>query len=204
MTLIFNIAFPIVEIFIALGLKCVKYLWDSRCCRVPTSRPTKQAYVKLYSDDLFAIGERYAYLMATFFVSFVFSGVLPILVPIMFISLFLLYFSDKFLIFKFFQKPLNYDAFLHRIFIKILYISLMAHFGLTAFFLSEPTMIAERSFMQKDIQFVNSDNLRIKTIMTNYVTLIYVLLLALMILYVILNHICCNCLNWLRSKCKKR
>jgi hypothetical protein len=38
MTMIFNIAFPIIELCLTSMVKGLSKLWDTRCCRVPTSR----------------------------------------------------------------------------------------------------------------------------------------------------------------------
>lgn len=38
LTMIFNIAFPIIELMFACGIKFLKRCWDKRCCLVPTSR----------------------------------------------------------------------------------------------------------------------------------------------------------------------
>jgi hypothetical protein len=41
MTMIFNITFPIIELCLTSIVKGLTKLWDTRCCRVPTSRLTK-------------------------------------------------------------------------------------------------------------------------------------------------------------------
>jgi len=85
--------------------------------------------------------------MATFFISLAFCGVIPILIPVTLASFFLLYVSDKFLLFKYYQTPIQYSPVLHKIFLKTLYVSLMIHFGLTAFLLAEPTLIANGAYV---------------------------------------------------------
>jgi hypothetical protein len=52
------------------------------------------------------------------------------------ISLLLLYLSDKILMFKFYQTPINYTQTLHKILINVLIISIVSHYSLTAYFLS--------------------------------------------------------------------
>lgn len=74
--------------------------------------------------------------MATFIISMTFCGILPILIPVTFLSFFLLYYVDKVLLFKYYQTPIKYTQNLHKMFLKVVYLSLMSHFGLTAFFLS--------------------------------------------------------------------
>ena len=73
--------------------------------------------------------------MATFFISMVFSGVIPALVPITLVSFVLLYLTDKALLFKYYQTPIQYTQKLHKSFLNVLYVALTAHFALTAFFL---------------------------------------------------------------------
>lgn len=38
LTMIFNIAFSLIELALACILRSIKRCWDSRCCTVPTSR----------------------------------------------------------------------------------------------------------------------------------------------------------------------
>lgn len=198
LTLIFNIATPIAEFFLSFILKCFRKCWDTRCYRVPTSSKTKSEYLGLYVDDIFPIGERYAYLIATFFVTFSFSGVLPILIPIVVISLFLLYFCDKLLLFKFYQTPKNYTTNLHNFFINVLIFSLISHFALTTYFLTEPTLIAsDSSVTSKTI----SNNTRINAIITTVYVYPYLGLLALVIIFIVFNAFCGSLFTFLRNCC---
>lgn len=48
----------------------------------------------------------------------------------------LLYFSDKALVFKVYQTPVNYGAELHKLINKAIFIGLVGHFALSAYFLS--------------------------------------------------------------------
>jgi hypothetical protein len=57
-------------------------------------------------------------------------------VPVTFLSFFLLFFADKVLLFKYYQRAPHYTSALHQVFLVVVYFSLMVHFGLTAFFLS--------------------------------------------------------------------
>jgi hypothetical protein len=142
LTMVFNIAFPIIELCLTGAIKLAKKCWDTRCYCKATSCDTKDQYVALYSDDIFPIGERYAYLISTFVVSVAFCGVIPMLVPVTFVSFFLLFFVDKFLLFKMYQITPNYTPALHRMLVKVCLGALLIHLGLTAFLLSEPSMVA--------------------------------------------------------------
>lgn len=143
LTMIFNIAFPIIELLLVSVVKGLKKCWDTRCCRVPTSCESKKQFISLYSEDIFPIGERYAYLIATFIVSLAFCGVIPILIPVTFISVFLLYFADKVLLFKIYQIPINYTSSLHKVLSKVLLFGVLLHLAFTAYLLSEPSLIVD-------------------------------------------------------------
>lgn len=145
MTMIFNISFPIIELIVASITKCIKNCWDRKCCFRKTSCKTKSEYIELFSSDIYPIEERYACLISIFIITMVFSCIIPILNLICALSLLLLYFSDRVLVFKIYQTPVNYGAELHKLIIRVLYVGLVAHFVLTAFFLSEPELIAPNS-----------------------------------------------------------
>jgi hypothetical protein len=55
LTMIFNITFPIIELFLANILKCIRKCWDKKCCCRATSCKTKSEYVELYSNDIYPI-----------------------------------------------------------------------------------------------------------------------------------------------------
>lgn len=110
LTMIFNITFPIIELVLANIMKCVRKCWDKKCCLKKTSCKTKNEYVELYNNDIYPIEERYAFLISVILITLSFSCVIPILNLICAISLLLLYFSDKFLVFKVFQNPVNYGS----------------------------------------------------------------------------------------------
>lgn len=109
MTMIFNIAFPIIELLLANIVKCLKRCWDKKCCCRKTSCRTKSEYMKLFSDDIYPIQERYAFLISVIIITLAFSCIIPLLNIICAISIMLLYFADKILVFKVYQTPLNYN-----------------------------------------------------------------------------------------------
>jgi hypothetical protein len=135
--MIFNISFPLIELTIANILKCFKKCWDKKCCFRKTSCKTKDQYIQLFSDDIYPIEERYAFLIAIFMITLAFSCISPILNVICAISVFLLYLSDKVLVFKLYQTPINYNSDLHQLIKKAIYLGLIAHMALSAVFLSQ-------------------------------------------------------------------
>ena len=78
-------------------------------------------------------------------VSVAFCGVIPALVPVAFLSFFLLFFVDKLLIFKFYQIPKNYTTTLHKMLGKVILLTLIIHCALTAYLLTEPSLIGTQT-----------------------------------------------------------
>lgn len=108
LTMIFNITFPIIELLLANFLKCIKKCWDKKLCCVKTSCRTKNQYIELYIDDIYPIEERYAFVISVLVITLAFGSVIPILNFICAISLMILYFADRVLVFKVYQTPVNY------------------------------------------------------------------------------------------------
>lgn len=136
LTMIFNISFPIIELMLVNILKCIRRCIDRRLYCRKTSCKTKKEYIELYNNDIYPIQERYAFVMAIIIITMTFSCIIPILYLICAISLMLLYFSDKVLIFKVYQFPVNYGNELHKLIKKTLYLGIVLHCALTAVFLS--------------------------------------------------------------------
>ena len=103
-------------------------------------------------------------MIAIFIVCFVFSCIIPVVWIICFISVFLLYLIDKVLVFKLYQTPINYNADLHTLLKKSIYLGLVVHMGLTCVFLSEPQLVAANSNISESSK-IYSGNTRIDTIL---------------------------------------
>lgn len=108
LTMIFNITFPIIELLLANFLKCMKRCWDTKLYCRKTSCKTKNEYISLYSNDIYPLEERYAFLISVIIITLAFSCVIPLLYIICAISFMLLYFADRLLVFKAYQIPPNY------------------------------------------------------------------------------------------------
>ena len=117
-------------------LKCLRKCWDKKCYCRKTSQKTKKGYLELYANDVFPIEERYADLVAIIVITLAFSGVMPGLYIIAFFSLMFMSVCDKLLLFRVYQKPINYTASLQSKIYKTLYIALMIHCAASAFLLS--------------------------------------------------------------------
>lgn len=173
--MIFNISFPLIELTLANILKCFKKCWDKKCCFKKTSCKTKDEYIQLFSDDIYPIEERYAFLIAIFMITLAFSCIIPILYIICAISVFLLYLSDKVLVFKLYQTPINYNSDLHQLIKKAIYLGLIAHMALSAVFLSQSELIAPNSTLPEGRR-LSSGNTRIDAMINTYYIMPYVIL----------------------------
>ena len=186
-TMIFNIAFPIMELFMTISLKCFRKCFDKRCWQRRTSKKHKQDYINLYEGDVYPIEERYALVIAIFWITMLFNCVIPVLNVVTAFSLLLLKPVDKFLVFKYFKTPINFDEELHRKFMKVLYLSIIAHLVSSAFLLSEPSLVPAGTNFSELSQFGSSDQ-RLNTIIQTYYIIPYVILFVILILYALLKE----------------
>ena len=187
LTLMFNISFPLIELALASLIKCFRRCWDRKICFRKTSCKTKEEYVDLFSNDIYPIEERYAFLIAIFMVTFAFSCVIPFLWCICTISVLLLYIIDKLLIFKLYQTPINYNADLQILLRKSLYFSLIVHMALTAVFLSEAQLLAQNSTIPESSQ-INFFNDRINSITHTSYIIPYVIIFLLLAGWLIFDN----------------
>lgn len=123
-------------------------------------------------------------MIATFIISLAFCGVIPILYPVTLVSFLLLYFADKFLLFKYYQTPIQYSVTLHNAFMKTLYFAIWVHFGLTAYLLAEPTLIANGAYLGTKYSSVSSGNGRVDNIFRTTYIIPYAIMFLLMIIFV--------------------
>lgn len=180
--MIFNISFPFMELFMTSMFKCFRKCIDKRCWTKKTSQKYKNEYISLYSSDIYPIEERYALIISIFWITVLFNCVIPVLNVIAALSIVLIFWIDKVLVFKFFKTPMNFDESLHRKFMKTLYIGLILHMVVSAFFLSEPNLIPKQSNFSNFDSFT-SNNQRVNSLIQTYYIIPYVALLVLMIVY---------------------
>ena len=133
-----------------------------------------------------------------------FCGVIPILYPVTLISFFLLYLADKFLIFKYYQTPIQYSHFLHKVFRKTLFVSVWFHFGVTAYFLGEPSLIASGAYLGTAISSVSSNNGRIDNMFRTAYILPYAIMFILMFIYAIFREGIGSIIKACLEKCKDK
>lgn len=133
-----------------------------------------------------------------------FSCIIPILNLICCISLFLLYLTDKALIFKVYQTPINYNDELHYLITKTIYLGVVFHMLLSAYFLSDWTLLSSNSSAAANSNhFFESSNETINLIFNAYYIIPYIIISILLIGRGIFNHTLVAFCNKCTNVCKK-
>ncbi len=92
-----------------------------------SSRLTKNEYFKLYVGPEFSIGSRYAQILYTMFVVIIFSSGIPFLYVCCFLFFVFTYWTDKFLLLRFYRTPPNTDLYNSKLFYNILLFGIIVH-----------------------------------------------------------------------------
>ena len=110
-TMTINSIYPYIDIAISFGMKLAFRFLDTRClcCKRPTKLLTIQQYVNLYSGPQHLMHFKYAAILNTVWVTFMFGLALPMLFPIAAFTFFNYYLCEKFLLTYYYQKPPMYD-----------------------------------------------------------------------------------------------
>jgi hypothetical protein len=133
-----------------------------------------------------------------------FSCIIPVLNIICCISLFVLYLTDKALVFKVYQTPINYNDELHYLITKTIYLGLVIHMALSAYFLSDWTLLSSNSSAITDSNhFFESSNGIINTIINAYYIIPYVIILIMLIGRALFNHTLLAFCNKCNNICSK-
>ena len=79
---------------------------------------TRQQYISLYSGPDFVMHVRYSYLLNVIFVTMMYGTTMPILFPIAFLSIALVYFLENFMLFYVCKMPVAYDNTLNKMVLR--------------------------------------------------------------------------------------
>lgn len=93
-------------------------------------------------NDVFPIESRYSDFIAMIFITMAFSSVMPVLYVIAFLSIWFMFVCDKLLLFRVYQKPINYSEDLQNKVFKFFYIAIMLHCAASFFMLSEKYLLS--------------------------------------------------------------
>jgi len=123
-TMWINSVYVYIDFAIYVCTNCVyRFLDSGSCCfckRSKTKCVTQQQYITLYSGPEHLMHFKYATILNTVFVTFMYGIPLPILYPIAAFTFFNLYIVEKFLVTYYYQKPPMYDDKLNNAAIKAL------------------------------------------------------------------------------------
>ena len=96
-TMIFNIAYPILEFVGFLSMRVAFRMWDKglSCSAWKTRSKTIQSYVDIYSGSEYVIHYKYSNIMNVCFITFTFGAGIPILFPIALCNFIVLYLMER-------------------------------------------------------------------------------------------------------------
>ena len=107
--MLINSIYPYIDFCISIGMKLAFRAKDSCCWRRDTKCLTIQQYVNLYAGPQHLMHFKYAAILNTVWVTFMFGLALPMLFPIAAFTFFNYYFCERVLLTYYYQKPPMYD-----------------------------------------------------------------------------------------------
>lgn len=127
------------------------------------------------------------------FICLAFSAVMPLLYIVMFLSIWFMFVTDKFLLFRIYQKPINFNQNLQNNIFKIFYIGVMVHCVVSPFLLSEKYLSSVASI---------STNLdRFRTILVTPYLIPYVVLFLLLAVWAVFYSTIVSSLTYCIKRC---
>lgn len=125
-----------------------------------------------------------------------FSAIMPLLYIIAFLSIWFMFICDKLLLFRVYQKPINYSQDLQNKVFKLVYIAIMIHCVVSVFTLSEKHLMSAGA---------NKQNIsRFGIIITTSYLIPYVGIFLLMAAWAVLDSTIISCLQYCVRKCTKQ
>jgi len=160
LTMVINIVlphvFPLLQVFIKSCLRCI----DRRCTfdRTLTRSMTQTELNKLHLGPEMALDERYAQIFTTIFVCLTYSTGMPLLLPILFVSMAVMLIADKLFFTLAYRTPPVINADLPTAFSAILPIAAITQLGIGAWMLSSEDLfpLAENLADTAAVSSINS------------------------------------------------
>ena len=102
-----------------IGIQCMRgcaRCWDRRCTcdKRKTRKLIQQDYEDVNTGNEFMLEFRYSNMLIVLAVAFFYSSGIPILYPIAALFFFITYFTDKWLLFRYYKQPPMYNSYLAR------------------------------------------------------------------------------------------
>jgi len=114
-TMLFMIITPHGSNLAFQGLYCFNRCLDRKCRPCDTSKTRKlvqEDYEDVNTGNEIMMEFRYSNMITVIWITFLYSGGIPILYPVVCLFFFVTYWVDKFLLFKFYRKPPSFDSYL--------------------------------------------------------------------------------------------
>jgi len=104
--------------------------WDRRCSlnKKVTRQTTQEEYENLYTGPEFILQLRLAQVLSMMFVTMTYSSVLPILYLVSFLFLLITYWTDKFLILRYFRSQNQFTGDLSKKVVEVMPLAAVSHF----------------------------------------------------------------------------
>jgi hypothetical protein len=111
-TMTVNTIFPVIEWFGYYGMRHVARMWDQKKFwpndMIKTSCVTIDQFVKTYHGPQFITHFKYAFVSMIVCVTLMYAIIMPVLIPLAWCTLFVLYVSETLFLHYSYQKPLNF------------------------------------------------------------------------------------------------
>ena len=121
----FNAVWPIIEFFMWYSIRHVRRMSDQKKfwpSDVPRPRQsTMFGFLAIYDGPIFLVHFKYAFILNVVFITFFYGAIMPILFPIAWVAIFILYSVERLSIFYSYQRPPMYDDTLTRSAITTMY-----------------------------------------------------------------------------------
>ena len=110
-TMWFNAWYPILEALLYYGMRLFFRCLDRGCScnKYKTKTISPKSYVEIYAGPTYFMHFKYSTMMNVVFVTFMFGLGMPILFPIAFLSMVVLYFAEKVMLYWTYRLPPMYD-----------------------------------------------------------------------------------------------
>jgi hypothetical protein len=132
----YNIFWPLIEFIMYYAIRHVyrmcdqRKFWPNDVYR--TKCTTIQQFEAMYSGSVFYAHYKYSFIMNAVFCTFLYGAILPVLFPLCWCQLFVMYASERLLIHYGYVKPPMYDEKMAMNTIKTLYLAPIGFFLLGA------------------------------------------------------------------------
>jgi hypothetical protein len=131
-----QVMFPMVEFFLRSTVRTVKRCFDQRKCwpnDVNRSRaPTINKFVELYLGQQFWVHYKYSTILNLVFVAFFFGAIMPVMFPLCFVGLCVMYIVETLMMYYSYRKPAMFDDKMTHQVILALYYGPVAFVGVGA------------------------------------------------------------------------